>query len=199
MASGGLKPVYNLASTTNGGQLSPLNYKIQPGYATSLFLGDPVMVGANGFLVRATDNSTCVGVFQGVKYHYLNPVPGAGAIAQDKYYPASLQTKPNTTIDPLVVDDPNAIFAIRANATFSRANLYKNYAFDFSAPGDPATGQSGATLNVSAGGSDLVTLPLKAIGILNQIGNDFGIPSPFTIVLCKLNAHAYSAGTTGIV
>lgn len=205
MASGGLRPVYNLIGTTSGGQLSSNQYQIANGaIANSIFTGDPVEVLNTGFIdgyAANTADPTLLGVFQGVQYTLAQQTP-SGNIALQKALLAGTTFKAATEVIPRVIDDPETIYAIEADAVFIRTNLFANYNFDFSVPGDISTGQSGARLDV-ASQADTVTFPLKAIGILNTPGNVFGMDVTagdphYTIVLVKLNNRAYATGSVGI-
>jgi hypothetical protein len=95
-----------------------------------------------------------------------------------------------------VIDDPNAVFEIQADAAFPVADLAGNYDI-LATAGDTVSGKSRIELEVGTADSTVATLPLKAIDI-SQDPENSDVSSANTNVIVKINNHLYSGGTAGL-
>jgi len=110
----------NNGSTWNN-QLT--SYRIQTnggspafGYAQNIFCGDPVALGNDGTIVLASESAPVLGVFGGVKYTIPAGQSGIGGpYIFSPYWPANTSVLPNTTIEALIIDDPNVVYNIQAS------------------------------------------------------------------------------------
>ena len=143
----GLRPIGRIGGTQfNGGQN---RYRIAANYGTAIFQGDMVAQVTGGTVEIHADGGTVpiVGVFNGCEY----TDPTTGKVTFSNHYPGSIVA---SDIVANVIDDPQTLFLIDADATFTRAGLFTNY----------------SVTNVSTGGTG-TSLPLKAIDISQDPDN----------------------------
>ena len=95
-----------------------------------------------------------------------------------------------------VIDDPNAVFEVQADAAFPVTDLAGNYDI-LATAGDTVSGKSRIELEVGTADSTVTTLPLKAIDISQDPENN-DVSSANTNVIVKINNHLYSGGTAGL-
>ena len=159
----GLKPVKRADGMPYAGATS--QYLIDPaGEATNLFYGQVVIIGADGYIALAggtgadiTTNNLggsgvgAIGVFVGCEY-----VNAQGQTIFAQYYPAT--TANGGPIKAYVVDDPNVLFQVQANAAMDQSDIGANVYFttaQTTSTGSTATGNStsavvGATQTAAA-------------------------------------------------
>ena len=159
----GLKPVKRADGMPYAGATS--QYLIDPaGEATNLFYGSVVAIGADGYIAMAggtgadiTTNNLggsgvgAIGVFVGCEY-----VNAQGQTIFAQYYPAT--TANGGPIKAYVVDDPNVLFQVQANAAMDQSDIGANVYFttaQTTSTGSTATGNStsavvGATQTAAA-------------------------------------------------
>jgi hypothetical protein len=178
----GLSPVTNLGIPWMGnGNI----YSIAASYGSAVYVGDPVKstgtASADGY---AGVNLSAAGeVIRGV-------VVGLGRNPTMLANPANLDITYKPASDPnvwyaLVVDDPNAIFAIQA-ATIAATDVGAN-ADLVAAAGNGFI--SGYTLSSTYGSA---TAQCRVLGLINSIDNEFGA---YAKVLVKINEHELSSAT----
>jgi len=185
-ASFGLRP-----SRTSISSQQQNRYRIASGYATTIYQGDLVAVVTGGGIERvaAGGSGLILGVFNGCSY-----TDSTGAQVYANLWTASTT---GTNIFANVIDDPNAVFEIQANAAFPVADLFGNFDIvDQSPVGSATSGNSRLELAVSTGATT-ATLPLKAIDI-SQDPENSDVSSANTNVMVKINNHLFSAGTDGL-
>ena len=186
----GLRPYRKLDGTPLVGAQN--RYVIKDNYATQIFQGDLVQPTSNGFIEKHTANTSdaVVGVFNGVFYND----PTTQKPTYSNYYPGSINPTQGD-ITAFVVDDPDAVFLMDADATFARADLYKNYSVT-NTTGVTQTGLSKAQLDVSVSGT-AGTFAVQAIDISQDPDNSDTATSNANI-LVSINNHFYRS-TTGIL
>ena len=164
-------------------------YRILKNYATALYQGDLVMTSLNGTIQRAgaTDNPV-VGVFNGVFY----TDPTTSKPTWKNYYPASISAN---DIMAQVIDGPDVVFEINADATFTVSHLFANYKIN-ATTGSTLSGQGRESLDVATADSSS-TFVLKAVDISQDPNNSDTTASSGVNVLVVLNAHSYKSGTVG--
>jgi len=181
----GLRPYRKLDGTPLVGAQN--RYTIASSYATAIYQGDLVVPVTGGNIERHTaDNSTAVvGVFNGC--FYTDPTTQKPTFSN--YYPGGVAA---SDITAFVVDDPDAVFLMDADATFTRADLYKNYSVT-NTTGVTQTGISKQQLDVSVSGV-ASTFAVQAIDISQDPENsDTG--SANANILVRINNHFYRSGT----
>ena len=166
-------------------------YRIAANYGTSIFQGDLVAMVTGGGIERvaAGGSGLILGVFNGCEY--TDPTTGKPTFSN--YYPASTNA---ADIMANVIDDPNAVFEIQADAAFPVADLAGNYDI-LATAGDTVSGTSRIELEVGTADSTVATLPLKAIDI-SQDPENSDTSTANTNVIVKINNHLFSAGTAGL-
>ena len=164
-------------------------YRILKNYGTALYQGDLVMTSLNGTIQRAaaTDNPV-VGVFNGVFY----TDPTTSKPTWKNYYPATISAN---DIMAQVIDGPDVVFEINADATFTVSHLFANYKI-VADTGSTLSGQGKEALDVSTADSSS-TFVLKAVDISQDPDNSDTTASSGVNVLVVLNAHSYKSGTVG--
>ena len=183
----GLRPYRKLDGTPLVGAQN--RYTIAAGYGTAIFQGDLVIPVTAGNIERHTagNNTPVVGVFNGVFYND----PTTQKPTYKNFYPGGI-TPTQGDITAFVVDDPDAVFLMDADATFARADLFRNYSVT-NATGVTQTGISSVQLDVSASGT-ATTFAVQAIDISQDPENsDTG--SANANILVRINNHFYRSGT----
>ena len=183
----GLRPYRKLDGTPLAGAQN--RYTIAAGYATAIFQGDLVQPTGAGNIERHTGNTSdaVVGVFNGVFYND----PTTQKPTYKNYYPGGI-TPTQGDITAFVVDDPDAVFLMDADAAFTRADLFKNYSVT-TAGGVTQTGISSVQLDVSASGT-AATFAVQAIDISQDPDNSDTSVSNAN-VLVRINNHFFRSGT----
>jgi hypothetical protein len=183
----GLRPYRKLDGTPLVGAQN--RYTIKAGYGTAIYQGDLVIPVSTGNIERHTagNGTAVVGVFNGVFYND----PTTQKPTYKNYYPGSV-TPTQGDITAFVVDDPDAVFLMDADQSFTRADLFKNYSVT-NATGTTATGISQVQLDVSASGTT-ATFAVQAIDISQDPDNQDVTVSNANI-LVRINNHFYRSGT----
>jgi hypothetical protein len=165
-------------------------YTIANNLSTAIFQGDPVQptTAGNVTLARSNTSDRIVGVFNGVFYN--DPTTQKPTFRNS--YPGSIAA---AGITAFVVDDPNTIFLVDADAAFTRADLFKNYSLT-NVSGNTLTGISEKQLDVSVSGIT-TTFAVQAIDI-QEGPSDSDTTVSGVNVLVRINNHFYRSGTAGI-
>ena len=181
----GLRPYRKLDGTPLVGAQN--RYTIASNYGTAIFQGDLVVPVTGGNIERHTaGNSTAViGVFNGVFY----TDPTTQKPTWKNYYPGSVVA---SDITAFVVDDPDAVFLMDADATFARADLFQNYSIT-NATGNTKTGISEVQLDVSESGTN-VSFIIQALDI-SQDPDNSDVASANANILVRINNHFFRSGT----
>jgi|TARA_E500000318_G_scaffold70451_3_gene65183 hypothetical protein len=181
----GLKPYRKLDGTPLVGAQN--RYTIASGYSTAIYQGDLVIPVTAGNIERHTagNSTSVVGVFNGVTY----TDPTTGKPTFKNYYPGSIAA---SDITAFVVDDPDAVFLIDADAAFTRADLFQNYSVT-NGTGSTQTGISEVQLDVSASGTN-ASFIVQAVDI-SQDPENSDTSAANANVLVRINKHFYRDGT----
>jgi hypothetical protein len=177
-AAFGMKPVRMIGGAPYTGGQS--RYRIAANYGTSIFQGDMVAQVTGGTVEVHADGGTVpvVGVFNGCQY----TDPTSGEQVYSNYYPASTNA---SDIIAFIIDDPNVVYEVQADAAFPVADLFGNFDIVYTTAGSTLTGISGAELEVSTGAT-ATTLPIKAIDISQDPNNsDTGAANTNVLVVIQ--------------
>ena len=180
----GLRPYRKLDGTPLVGAQN--RYTIASGHTTAIYQGDMVIPLASGNIDRHTaGNATAiVGVFNGCFY----TDPTTQKPTYRNYYPGGIAA---SDITAFVVDDPDAVFLIDADAAFTRAGLFANYSVT-NTTGVTQTGLSKVQLDVSTAAT-ANTFAVQAIDISQDPDNSDTSTSNANI-LVRINNHFYRSG-----
>ena len=183
----GLRPYRKLDGTPLVGAQN--RYTIKPGYGTAIYQGDLVIPVSTGNIERHTAGNAAavVGVFNGVFYND----PTTQKPTYKNYYPGGV-TPTQGDITAFVVDDPDAVFLMDADQSFTRADLFKNYSVT-NATGVTQTGISQVQLDVSASGTT-TTFAVQAIDI-SQDPDNSDVTVSNANILVRINNHFFRSGT----
>ena len=177
----GMRPYRKLDGTPLVGAQN--RYTIASGLAGAIFQGEMVQPLGTGNIERHAPNTSeaVVGVFNGCFY----TDPTTQKPTYSNYYPGGIAA---SDITAFVVDDPDAVFLMDADAAFTRADLYKNYSVT-NTTGVTQTGISKQQLDVSVSGIT-ATFAVQAIDISQDPENsDTG--SANANILVRINNHFY--------
>jgi len=181
----GLRPYRKLDGTPLVGAQN--RYTIASSYATAIFQGDLVVPVTTGNIERYAGNTSdaVVGVFNGC--FYTDPTTQKPTFKN--YYPGGVAA---SDITAFVVDDPDAVFLVDADATFARADIFKNYSLT-TVSGNTKTGISSQQLDVETSGTD-TTFVVQAIDI-SQDPDNSDVSAANGNVLVRINNHFFRSGT----
>ena len=180
----GFRPVQMLGAAYNGQGQQELS--IASNETNSIFQGDPVVLNANGSISRgSTAGAELIGIFNGC--FYTDPTTQKPTFSNS--YPGSIVA---SDITAFVVDDPDAVFLMDADAAFTRADLYQNYSAT-TGGGNTTTGISEVQLDVSVSGTN-ASFVIQAIDI-SQDPDNSDTTTANANVLVRINKHFYRNGT----
>jgi hypothetical protein len=181
----GLRPYRKLDGTPLVGAQN--RYTIASNYGTAIFQGDLVIPVTAGNIERHTANNSTsvVGVFNGC--FYTDPTTQKPTFSN--FYPGSIVA---SDITAFVVDDPDAVFLMDADATFARADIFRNYSVT-NTTGSTKTGISEVQLDVSVSGTN-ASFVIQAIDI-SQDPNNSDVGNANANILVRINKHFYRDGT----
>ena len=181
----GLRPYRKLDGTPLVGAQN--RYTIASNHTTAIFQGDLVIPLTAGNIDRHTANNSAavIGVFNGC--FYTDPTTKKPTFRNS--YPGSIVA---SDITAFVVDDPDAVFLMDADAAFTRADLYQNYSVT-TGGGNTTTGISEVQLDVSVSGTN-ASFVIQAIDI-SQDPDNSDTTSANANVLVRINKHFYRNGT----
>ena len=181
----GLRPYRKLDGTPLVGAQN--RYTIASNHTTAIFQGDLVIPLTAGNIDRHTANNSAsvIGVFNGC--FYTDPTTSKPTFRNS--YPGSIVA---SDITAFVIDDPDAVFLMDADAAFTRADLYQNYSVS-TGGGNTTTGISEVQLDVSVSGTN-ASFVIQAIDI-SQDPDNSDTTSANANVLVRINKHFYRDGT----
>tara|TARA_Y100001973_G_C5174782_1_gene321193 strand:- start:330 stop:914 length:585 start_codon:yes stop_codon:yes gene_type:complete len=188
-ASFGLRPVRMMGGSPYSGGQS--RYRIAANYGTAIHQGDMVMQVTGGTVEIHADGGTVpiVGVFNGCQF----TDPTTGEQVFKNHYPASTNA---SDIIAFIIDDPNVVFEVQANAAFPIADLFGNFDIIYTNSSSTLSGVSGAELDVSTGATT-AGLPLKAIDI-SQDPDNSDVSTANTNVLVVIQNHIMGQKGAGL-
>jgi hypothetical protein len=165
-------------------------YRIASGNSTSIFQGDLVKPLSTGTISRAVagDSDSVVGVFNGC--FYTDPTTQKPTFSN--FYPQSTNA---SDIIAFVIDGPDSVFEVNANAVFAVADLFQNYSIN-NVTGNTQTGISLVQLDVSKSGT-AGTYVVQAIDI-SQNPNNNDVATSNANIMVRINNHFYRQGGTGL-
>jgi len=162
-------------------------YRIAANNTTAIFQGDLVIPTTSGNITRyvAGTSNAAVGVFNGCFY----TDPTTQKPTWKNYYPASTNA---SDITAFVIDGPQTVYEINANASFAVADLFQNYSVT-NVSGSTQTGISQVQLDVATSGT-ASTFVVQAIDISQDITNS-DLTSSGVNILVRISNHFYNQGT----
>jgi hypothetical protein len=165
-------------------------YRVASNNSTSIYQGDVVIPFDSGNVGRAIANTSTpvVGVFNGCFY----TDPTTQKPTWKNYLPGSTVA---SDIIAFVIDGPDTVFEINADATFAVADIFKNFSIS-NETGNTKTGISSVQLDVSESGT-ASTFLVQAIDISGDVLNsDVAVSN--ANVLVRINNHFYRSATSGL-
>ena len=142
----GLIPAGTLGSTpATSGQGK---YKIDAGYATTIFHGGAVASAAGYIVDGQTTDAPILGVLNGIFYNAATTLKPTFANHYVQVTPANSED-----IDAFVFDNPQQQYVVATDAAVAQAGYLETYDMNTSA-GSTTTGQSSATLDIADTSAD---------------------------------------------
>ena len=185
----GLRPVRQL----NGSPFinAQNRYRIASNNSTAIFQGDLVTPLTSGNITRMVANTSnvTVGVFNGC--FYTDPTTQKPTFSN--FYPTSTNA---SDITAFVIDAPDTVFEVNANAVFAVADIFKNYSVN-NVTGSTQTGISLVQLDLAQSGVD-GTYVVQAIDITQDPFNSDVAAASNVGVLVRINNHFFRQGGTGL-
>lgn len=195
----GLRPVKRMGGKWTGQRNA---YLVSNGYATDLYMGDPVKLSA-GYIVVAGNGDKVLGVFLGASYVDSNGAPQIG----ERFIAGTSISAGGLPIDAIagianpvgyVADDPSLIMVIRADNSVSVGHFGLNFRVSAGA-GNNATKRSGFNLKVAsavtsgvdAASADKQTM-VRAMGLYQTPGNSIGAANPLVEVVWIAHANNFT-------
>ena len=162
-------------------------YRIAANNTTAIFQGDLVIPTTSGQITRyvAGTSNAVVGVFNGCFY----TDPTTQKPTWKNYYPASTNA---SDITAFVIDGPQTVYEINANASFAVADLFQNYSVT-NVSGSTQTGISQVQLDVATSGT-ASTFVVQAIDISQDVTNS-DLTTSGANILVRISNHFYNQGT----
>jgi len=165
-------------------------YRIASGNSTAIFQGDLVTPLSSGTVTRyvANTSNVVVGVFNGC--FYTDPTTQKPTFSN--FYPTSTNA---SDITAFVIDGPDTVYEVNANAVFAVADLFQNYTVN-NVSGNTQTGISLVQLDVANSGT-AGTFVVQAIDI-SQDPNNNDVATSNANIMVRINNHFYRQGGTGL-
>ena len=174
----GFLPARKRGSGTNSTGFDEL--PIASGDARSMFCGDLIKTSLGNVEPVSADADFADGVFMGC--HYVEN----GEPKYSKYWPANTSA---TDIKAFVDTSPSSTYFIQADASCSAGDINTvNFGLTIGT-GSTFTGQSG--FGVKAATRNTTILPVRAIGVLDEPGNDITIAAEraFPVLEVRIVKH----------
>lgn len=159
------------------------HFKIASAATPAIFYGDFVKLVAGGTVEKDSGTAalTTCGIFMGCFY----TDPNTKQPTYSQYWPSGLVAADAVAY---VVDDPNVLFRMQANATIAQSGLGAN-AQIIQTAGSTAFGRSKNAVNATV--ATTATFPLRIVEFVDGPFSTVG--DTFTDVICKFNAgHQYT-------
>ena len=198
----GLKPIRHRNGAAYNGAVNP--YYIAAGYATALYIGDPVI--KTGTANTAVVNAVSVGQFDigtlpeiekataGDTYPITGVIVG---FAPDPTNLGRIYNPASTARVALVCDDPDVVFEIQADGAIAATSIGLNAVLIYTHSGSTVSGLSGVELDTTsdapaADASNQLTIQR----IVNRPGNEPNVIH--NKIEVKINQHTEANNTLGI-
>jgi hypothetical protein len=188
-ARNGLRPYKGLHDQPVSGGLR--RFSIPSGYATALFVGDPVVINGDG-------NTTYP------HYQYVERAAAAGPITgvivsfePDRDNLTQIHSPASTLTDCYVQTDPNQIYTIQDDGAGTPSDAWQGLNADlvYTHAGSTTTGRSGAELDGSSVNTTS-TLALQILGPVPTPGND--PTADYCIWMVRINDSSFNSVVAGI-
>ena len=181
----GFRPVLMMGSAYQGQGQQQMT--IASNETNSIFMGDPVVLNANGSISRGSSaGAELVGVFNGC--FYTDPTTQKPTFSN--HYPGSILAD---DIVANVIDDPNQLFEVQASGTVTAANVGENAETAYTA-GSTKSGISKAEVDTFASNASSTWI---IVGLSKDPDNDDTSSANGNLIV-KPNLHYYTGGKAGV-
>ena len=191
----GLRPLRHRNGAPYNGACNP--YYVASGYATALFIGDPVALTGTANTAAVEDYPIAalpeVDRLDATAEYAIGVIVGVGPNRDN----LSLTYSPASTANIVwVADDPDLIFEVQEDDTdgdaLAAVDVSLNADMVYTHAGSTVTGISGAELDRSTKAAT-ATLPLRLLRFANRPDNELGA-SAYWEVMFNLHAQRYTTG-----
>ena len=175
----GLIPAGTLGSTpATSGQGK---YKIDAGYATTVYHGEAVASAAGYIIGGQTTDAPVLGVLNGIFYNAATTLKPTFA----NFYKATITPANSEDITAFVLDNPQQQYVCATDANVAQAGFLETYDMNSSA-GDDINGRSRGTLDIGVTGNDNKSLRLLR-SAEDPENEDFSVATGLASVVVCLN------------
>jgi hypothetical protein len=143
----GLIPAGTLGQTPATAGLG--KYKIDAGYATTIYNGGAVASNAGYIIDGQTTDAPIIGVLNGIFYNAATTLKPTFA----NFYKQPITPANSEDVDAFVFDNPQQQYVVATDDTAAQALYLETFDMNTSA-GSDTTGKSSATLNIGVTGND---------------------------------------------
>ena len=184
----GLSPVNSSTGTPRPSRELPS--AIPSGYASNIFIGQPIALNASGQIVPVTaTNQAYIGAFGGCIYTPTGGRPAYG------YWPANTVLQTGTTCDVLIWDNPTLEYEIQTDGTVTADIVGATTDFTNLAAGSTTFGYSQTTVNATPNAPG-ATGQFRVLGLAQYPDNNWG--DPYVIVRGIIGLPMYNAALGGV-
>ena len=195
----GLKPINLAGGSPNSNGTNAYFIK---SYASAIYQGSPVIATNDGTIAitdATGDTKKHLGVFAGCEY--VSSTTGEKVFGN--FWPGS-GADTNFDIVGFVYDNPFQRFAIATDATFTNratalAAIFESNQLNGGTGGSSTTGVSSASLDVAGIDNTDASLPLKIVGLSQDVENEDYTAAGATIIVMFNNHALLDANSEGVV
>ena len=130
-------------------------YKIDAGYATTMFQNGAVASSAGYIIDGQTTDAPILGVLNGIFYNAATTLKPTFS----NFYKTPITPANSEDIDAFVFDNPQQQYVVATDATVTQAGFLETYDMNTSA-GSDTTGKSSATLDIGDTSADAASFRL---------------------------------------
>lgn len=173
----GMRPVFHPS-----GQLRArvIDNGISSGYASNIFLGDPVRITTTGVINVGSGSNSILGSFAGCEF-----IDTFGRFRMSSYWPANTTS---TYTRAWLHDDPVIVYAIQSNGSIAQTAIGDQADIVNAGTGNTSTGISSAAISSTLKGAGVQGL-LRIVDLYDDPNNVWG--DAYTIVLTNIANHQY--------
>lgn len=195
----GLRPIRYVSGAPYNGAAN--KYYVPASYATSLFIGDPVIKTgtSNTAALRGYQVGTLAEINKataGTTNRTTGVIVGFEAINGDE---STAYGAASTERIALVADDPNLLFWIQADSTttLDATTVGLNAVYTFSTAGSTVTSRSGVQMDggTTTAPATTVGFQLQVVRFANLASNELGANAIYEV---RINQHTETNNSTGI-
>ena len=182
----GMRPVYHPSGIIRPDELDD---GIASGYATAIYMHDPIKMATTGVIQVCAAGDAMLGVFMGCQY-----IPAAGQRMVFSANWVASTTYVAGTMKAFYTMDPDLRYEIQANGSLARTAIGDEADIVYTA-GNATTGLSAVAISTTLAGAGNPA-GLRILNLARDVDNAWG--DAFTIVQVMIAEHQYRAVANAI-